>query len=486
MNRRKFIKNTSFFIAGITLPAVLINCTKKPKEPVNPNPEKKLKVLIIGAGIAGLSAASSLQKEGYEVKVIEASNRYGGRINSIDFNGDTVDAGASWIHGITGNPLYSLSQQNAIITRQTHFEPSYIFDIDGSEITEEDWSNIEPYLNQLVDIAYDNQDLSLQGLLEIIAPQLNLTERLKRLFYGAVRSEIEIPYAIDAKDISARALLVDDSFPGEDVVFPGGMHQLTDVLAQGIDISYNSFVYKIDYSGDQVAVYVKKYSEVDEKRACYACHHNTNANNLSEDEVFSADKVIVALPLEMLKRENVIFSPAFSNTRTEALNALEMGIMNKVFLKFEENFWYEDAYFLEFLKEDYSNVIEFFSPTPTGLDNILVAVLAGHHAKRIETMSDAEVEELVMSDLKGMFGNNIPSPTAITRTAWHSDPLALGAYPHLKPAKKMTVCDTIANDLDMKVFFAGDFVVKEYLATAHGAYISGIRAAQKIMDSVMV
>ncbi len=99
-------------------------------------------------------------------------------------------------------------------------------------------------------------------------------------------------------------------------------------------------------------------------------------------------------------------------------------------------------------------------------------------------MTDEEVKELVMSDLKGMFGNNIPAPTAIYRTAWHTNPLSLGSYPHLKPANSMTVCDTIAEDLHKKVFFAGDYVVKEYLATAHGAYISGKRAAQQILETV--
>jgi len=99
-------------------------------------------------------------------------------------------------------------------------------------------------------------------------------------------------------------------------------------------------------------------------------------------------------------------------------------------------------------------------------------------------MSDTEVETLVMNDLRGMFGDDIPAPIGMLRTAWHGNSLSLGSYPHLKPERKMDACDIIAENLSKRVFFAGDYVIQEYLATAHGAYISGRRAAQQIIDSI--
>ena len=478
MKRRIFIKRASLIAIGLSLPSVLIKCRKEEPNKIIGNLGK---VLVLGAGIAGLSAAYKLKNKGYEVKVIEASNRYGGRIQSVEFKGYKADLGASWIHGITNNPLYSLANSNSISTKLTYYNPSYIFDIDGSDITEQEWNTIKPYLDQLTDIAYNNQELSLLGVLAIIAPQLNLTDRLTRLFYGAVRSEIEIPYAVDAKDISAKALLIDDSFPGDDVIFPNGMQQLTDVLAKNLDIVYNKFVIKVDYNEDKIKVYTKKYSDVPQNRACKTCHTNVNAVGLNEDDVFVADKVIVTFPLEMLKNKNVVFSPPLSALKEHALNDLQMGTMNKVFLKFNQNFWHNDAYFLELLNSNYSHIIEYFSPTPTGTQNILVAVLAGYHAKYSETLSDIEVTASIMAELKKMFGNNIPQPTGIYRTAWHSNPLSLGSYPHLKPGAKIDACQTIAESIDNKVFFAGDVTSKKYLATAHGAYISGLDAVKEIM-----
>ena len=326
--------------------------------------------------------------------------------------------------------------------------------------------------------------MSLEGILAIIAPQLNLNERLTRLFYGALRSEIEIPYAVDAKDISARALLTEDSFDGDDVIFPSGMHQLTDVLAKDADIIYNTFVFKIDFSGSKIRIFTKKYEEVPEDRSCNACHNATNAVNITHDNIFEADKIVIALPMEMLKNGIISFVPSLPEEKQNALNGLQMGTMNKIFLKFEECFWNEDGFFLELLKNDHSHIIEFFNPVAVGEENILVGVLAGYHAKSIEYMSDEEVTELAMAELKGMYGEDIPQPVAIQRTAWHTNPLSLGCYPHLKPGFAMDICDTIAQPINDKVFFAGDSTSKNYLATAHGAYISGQRAAKEIMDIV--
>jgi monoamine oxidase len=259
------------------------------------------------------------------------------------------------------------------------------------------------------------------------------------------------------------------------------MGQLTDDLAAGLDIRYGTFVTEIAYSGDKVSVFTKNTAEVDGHRSCVACHTGTDASSLNHDNVYTADRVVVALPLGMLKNEGVRFNPALPQDKLTAIDALGIGTMNKVFLRFPDNFWQENGYFFEYLKEDHSKIIEFFSPTPTGTENIIVAVLAGQHARSMEKMEDDEVRTMVMDDLRGMFGSGIPQPVDMKRTAWHTNPLSLGSYPHLKPGADLTACDEIALPLDNKVFFAGDATSSKYMATAHGAYISGMNAAEAII-----
>ena len=479
MKRRTFIKKAILLGAGLALPKVLLNCTSDVVvDPEQLNAGKK--ILVIGAGIAGLSAAASLADSGFDVQVMEASGRYGGRIKSVDFEGFTADHGASWIHGINGNPLYSLANDNAIQTTPTYYDPSRIFDVDGTEITQAEWDSILPYLDDLADIAYSHPDASLEDILGIIAPQLPADDKLIRLFYGAVRSEIEIPYAVDAKDISAKALLIEDSFPGDDVVFPSGMQQLTDVLARGLNIIYNTFVTKIDYSGEKVRVFATETSNVPADRSCNACHNQTNAISLPHTKVYEAERVVVALPIEMIKRENVVFYPPLPQEKKNALQNLQMGTMNKVFLKFDNRFWDDTSYFFEPLKTDYSRIVEFFNAASVGNHNVLIAFLAGYHAKSIESMNDTEVTEMIMQDLRQMFGNSIPQPVAMQRTAWHTQSLSLGCYPHLVPGGNINACDVLFENIDQKIFFAGDYTSKKYMATTHGAFLSGKKAAYEI------
>jgi monoamine oxidase len=396
--------------------------------------------------------------------------------------GYKADFGASWLHGINGNPLYQLANENAIETEKTFYEPSYLFDVDGTEITANEWQQAEELLNQLVDLAYDNKDISLEELLELMEGDISsLSEKIQRVFYGAVRSEIEIPYAVDTADISARALTTNDSFPGNDVIFPNGMAQLTDVLADGLEIKYNTFVTKISYQNDKVFVYTTKTQEIDAKRSCKACHTNSNASIIDSVDVLSADKVIVALPPGMLKNNSVEFEPALPTEKLSAIGSLGIGTMNKVFLRFGEDFWNQDGYFFQYLKQDSSKIIEFFSPAPTGASNVIVAVFAGQQARSIEKMEDVDLQNLVMDDLKGMFGDDIPQPLEMQKTSWHTNKFSLGAYPHLKPGSKLSACDSIARPMGNKVFFAGDACSSKYMATAHGAYISGVDAAENAM-----
>ena len=472
-SRRTFISQAALASMALLL---LPQCKKK----TNDNKPKQ-DIIIIGAGIAGLAAAKTLKDAGHKVTILEADTRFGGRIKTVDMGDYSADFGASWVHGINGNPLYKLANENAIMTKPTFYNPSYIFDNNGEEVTSQEWKTIEQKLEELVNLAYENFGSSLQYLLDLMEPDLNLSEKLKRAFYGSVRSEIEIPYAVDANDIAARSLTTDDSFPGKDVIFMNGMGELTDMLAQGLEIQYNTFVTKVAYAGEKVSVYTTERGTIDPKRSCKACHSGTNAGLLDHNKVFTADRIVVALPLGMLKNENVVFDPVLPTKKVSAIDSLGMGTMNKVFLKFEQNFWNEDGYFFQYLKEDHSKIIEFFSPTPTGTNNVIVAVMAGQQARSIEKMEEADITELVMSDLKGMFGNNIPQPTSFQKTAWHTNPFSLGAYPHLKPGSDLSACDEIASPLLNRVFFAGDATSSKYMATAHGAYLSGIKAANDIM-----
>lgn len=84
----------------------------------------KTKVIIIGAGMAGLSAAYHLTKNGFnDFKLLEARSRIGGRIVQISMGNDKVELGANWIHGVLGNPVYELAMQHGLVDIMAYPKP---------------------------------------------------------------------------------------------------------------------------------------------------------------------------------------------------------------------------------------------------------------------------------------------------------------------------------------------------------------------------
>ena len=83
--------------------------TAAPAGPTRPE------VVVIGAGIAGLAAARRLHDDGVRVLVVEARDRVGGRVHSArNARGDAFDLGASWIHGVKGNPIAALARDHPV------------------------------------------------------------------------------------------------------------------------------------------------------------------------------------------------------------------------------------------------------------------------------------------------------------------------------------------------------------------------------------
>lgn len=116
---------------------------------------KGKKILVVGGGISGLSCAIHLKYLGFEVKLVEAMERYGGRILSLRMkNGRgepaSVDLGAMIVTGLPGNPINTLSKQFKIELKKIKNEcPLYV---DGKEIAKTIDTKVETVFNKILEV----------------------------------------------------------------------------------------------------------------------------------------------------------------------------------------------------------------------------------------------------------------------------------------------------------------------------------------------
>jgi monoamine oxidase len=111
---------------------------------------------------------------------------------------------------------------------------------------------------------------------------------------------------------------------------------------------------------------------------------------------------------------------------------------------------------------------------------ILVGFIAGRSARAIEGYSNRVIIKQAVNILQSMFGHKVRPPTGAVVTRWYSDPFAGGSYSFIPFGASGADYDAIAEPVGERLFFAGEASNRRYCATVHGAFLSGIREAERI------
>lgn len=454
MTRRQF----GAVAVGSTAAAALAACTPLGAE--SSTRGEGLTVLVVGAGVAGLAAAQDLQAAGAQVIVLEARDRIGGRTTTLVRDGFALDLGASWIHGVDGNPLTELVDDAGLGFIETDVESSIGFDAATASGLVDDaaLARAGARLDAEVQVGYDAEvDQPLRLVVDAAVRGASADEA--RLIRYLAASAIENEYAGSIDQLSAWWFDEADAFGGGDAMIAGGYAQVPEVLAEGIDVRLGAPVTAIAWSSEGVAV-------------------ETTA------ESFEADAVVVTVPLGVLQAEAISLDPGLPDAQQAAIDSLGMGVLNKVFLQFDEVFWDDTVDWIGIVPPDGLDPwVDWVTIGRTDDVPVLLGFAAGDFGRQVDALGDEQVVASALATLRSAYPE-APEPVDALVTRWGADEFARGSYSFAAVGSDPSMRDDLATPVGEQVYLAGEATSREHPSTVHGALMSGKRAAEQVLDTL--
>jgi len=417
---------------------------------------KENKIIVVGAGISGLAAAKDLQAKGYNVTVLEATDKIGGRIDTDNSLGIPFEKGASWIHTPIGNPLTDLIKQTQSNIKVTDFDDTVAYYNDGTKIKSSDyWNAKKMFYKQHEQIEmYGEKNESYADVISKYFESMKDDDLQKFFIANYVTFDTG-----ETDKFSSTLYNYGEEYEGIDAVITNGYEKIPQYLAKNLTIQFNTKVHAIDYSSDKILL-------------------NTSNGN------YKADKVIVTVPLGVLKKNIIQFMPDLPVEKKQAIKNTGMNHVNKFLVTFNACFWH-DSEFIILAKENPNKYSWFLNVNKTHQNsNALLTFAYGMDALESEKRTDSQIKDEIYNNLKKIYKHQALYPTNLLRSKWSKDPNTYGAYSYTSTSTSMKNFDILARDINSKIYFAGEHTSRDYFSTAHGAYLSGKREARKVIKSL--
>ncbi|MDT5173128.1 MAG: hypothetical protein QOG37_379 [Mycobacterium sp.] len=404
--------------------------------------------------MAGLAAARSLTDAGWPVRLIEARNRIGGRVNTDRDWGVPLEMGASWIHGTTNNPLLELADKvQAQLVPTDYYHPAKLaIDRRLQPMTYEakTWRS-------LVSDARDDVDSgSLGAAVSAQADSEELSDRERAALAYYVTTEIEDEYAADADQLSTTTYDLGTYTGGSQSVITSGYDALPRLLADGLHIVLNTTVNSVARKDNSVIIH-------------------------AGNQMFEGPAAIVTAPLGVLKSGTISFDPPLPEGHAHALGALGFGVLSKSYFRFLQRSWDKENAFYQYLGAAggaaAGNWAQWFT-LPVAAGPIVLAFNAGHRGRYAESAPPADLIAGATPIARELFGSEI---VEVRTSGWTVDPYALGSYSYHAPGSGLDDRRRLQEPISDRLYLAGEAIGVDNPATVHGALLSGRHAAAELM-----
>ncbi len=431
-------------------------------------PESSHDVIVLGAGIAGLTAARQLASAGLRVHTVEARSRIGGRILSHTIGNEVIELGAEFVHG---KPpiLWNLIEEAGLQTCELGGK-HFCWDHDALQECGDEFGRDFQWLEALKD--WHREDCSFAEYLDI----MHVPESSRQRLIGFVEGFNAADHRIIGVAALARQQAIEDATEGDRMFHVrGGYAQVPEFLAQQIRELGGTF----SMETRATAVRWKQGSvEVD-------CLRNGNS------ETYRAAAVVIALPLGVLQSGALNISPS-PEPAMRLLSQICVGHARRLVLAFRSKFWTNipaqpstrDLDELSFLHASSELFPVWWTKFPEE-SSTLVAWTGGPRADAIADRSGRDLAAEAIRELAKIFAiDDARLGDLLIQSAshdWQADPLALGSYSYL-PAGALHVPDALSEPIASTLFFAGEHTdTTGNWGTVHGAMESGLRAADQVL-----
>ncbi|XP_004229651.1 polyamine oxidase 1 [Solanum lycopersicum] len=434
---------------------------------------RRSSVIIVGAGISGLTAAKVLSENGVDdVVILEAADKIGGRIRKEEFGGVAAELGAGWIAGVGGkqsNPVWELALQSNLRTCFSDYSNARynIYDHSGkifpSGIAADSYKKAVDSAIQKLRSQEGNHNEDTDDAAETPStPKTPIELAIDFILHDFEMAEVE-PISTYV-DFGEREFLVADERGYEHLLYKMAENFLFTCEGKIMDsrLKLNTVVREVQHSRNGVLV------------------------TTEDGSLYEANYVILSVSIGVLQSDLISFSPSLPRWKMEAVRNLDVMVYTKIFLKFPNKFWpcepEKEFFIYAHERRGYYTFWQHMENAYPG-SNMLVVTLTNGESKRVEAQSDQDTLREAMEVLRNMFGPDIPDATDILVPRWWNNRFQRGSYSNYPIYANHQLVHDIKEPVG-RIFFTGEHTSEKFSGYVHGGYLSGIDTSNALLEKM--